>query len=131
MIGAPAVLAERLELLANLRVVVDLAVERDGDGAGIVHHRLRRVGREIDDGEPPVAERAAAIRSAPESHPVRTAMRHPVAHPRDDGRISRGPGRIECSDDAAHVPYESRETATLSGSSGSRRTWLRMTSSTR
>ena len=43
------------QLLAQLGVVVDLAVEDDDDGAVLVGHRLRAAG-DVEDREPPVAE---------------------------------------------------------------------------
>jgi hypothetical protein len=44
------------ELVSQLEVVEDLAVEHDGDASGRVAHRLRPA-HQIDDGEPGVAQR--------------------------------------------------------------------------
>src|SRR5690606_13591891 len=46
----------RLELFAELDVVVDLPVEDDGVAALGIDHGLVPLGREIEDGEPPEAE---------------------------------------------------------------------------
>ena len=54
MIGGEAV-AGALELLAQLDVIVDLAVEDDGDGLVLVEDRLL-AGGDVDDGEPPRPE---------------------------------------------------------------------------
>jgi len=43
------------ELVAQLGEVVDLPVEHDGDGAILVEHGLV-AGRQVDDGQAPVAE---------------------------------------------------------------------------
>jgi hypothetical protein len=84
VIGAPPVFAQRLELGSNIRMIVDLAVEDERDRPFVVHHRLRGVGREIDNRQAPVTERAAPIGRAPQARPVRAAVRHLVAHARDD-----------------------------------------------
>lgn len=57
--------AARAQLLAQLPEVVDLAVEGHPVAARRVRHRLVARGREVDDREPPVAERrprAAGVR---------------------------------------------------------------------
>ena len=76
VVRAPLVFAERLQLLPDLRVVVDLAVEGQGDGAGGVQHRLGRGVRQIDDRQPPMAEhrRSSDVHRPAPSGP-RCAMR--------------------------------------------------------
>jgi len=103
MVGAPAVLAERLEFLADRRMVVDFAVERHGHGAGVVHHRLIRFGGQIDDRQTAVCQRAPPIGRAPDADAVRSAMRHAVAHQRDNFGTRAGSLCFERSDDTAHV----------------------------
>src|SRR5262249_16219545 len=53
-------MARSVELRAQLRVVVDLAVEHDGDGLVLVPDRLTP-GVEVDDGEPAHAERESSF----------------------------------------------------------------------
>src|SRR5207247_1626349 len=53
------------QLLAQPEVVVDLAVEGDGDGAVLVLHRLRAGLREVDDREPPVPTAAGGAAASP------------------------------------------------------------------
>ena len=107
---APGVVAvpARLEPRANVGVVVDLAVVGEGYGSARIGHRLRRRGRQIDDCEPSVAEHRAAIRRLPQTEPVGTAVRHAIAHARDDfGRRAFREWMI-AADDAAHdylVPF--------------------------
>ena len=45
-----------LQLRAQLAVVVDAAVEDDGEAERLVDHRLRAARRQVDDREPPVRE---------------------------------------------------------------------------
>src|SRR5208282_1713026 len=57
--GAEAV-AARAQLAAERLEIVDLAVEHDGDAAVLVVERLR-AARDIDDGEPAMAEAQARL----------------------------------------------------------------------
>ena len=88
----------RLKLVAQLEVVVDLAVVDDPVAAvGVGHRLLRRVG-EVDDAEPTMAERnraGNAVEDAP-PRPVRPAMRDHV----DMARVGREAQR---KPDAAHL----------------------------
>ena len=102
MVGLPLVLAERLQLASKLGVVVDFTVEGERDRAGAVGHRLRRDVGQVDDRQAPVAERAVAIGRRPEADAVRAAVRHAIAHARDDVRIAGPPARSKAADNAAH-----------------------------
>ena len=79
----------RPQLLAQLEVVVDLAVEDEMEAAGGVGHRLQPGLAQIDDREPPVPERHRAGRRSELAPPrsVRPAMRDTV-----DSRPLRGEG---------------------------------------
>ena len=59
----PEAVPARLEPGAQLAVVVDLAVVGDPDRPVLVGHRLMAGGREVDDREPPMAERDALLRT--------------------------------------------------------------------
>ena len=92
----------RDQLLAQRQVVVDLAVEGDGDGAVLVVHRLRAVLREIDDREAAVSEGhrpGAEVAAA-----VGTAVRDDVGHPTQQ-RLIRGTILVAVYEaaDAAHA----------------------------
>jgi hypothetical protein len=63
-----------LQVLAQLRVVVDLAVDDDGDLAVLVRHRLAARLGQIDDREPAVAERDGAV--GVEAEAVGPAVHH-------------------------------------------------------
>src|ERR1043166_4712332 len=82
MIRDPLVLAERLQLAAQIGVVVDFAVEGDGDRLIAIAHRLSGSVRQVDDREP--------------------AMPHAIAHTRDHVRVARPAFRMKATDDAAH-----------------------------
>ena len=64
-----------LELAAQLPVVVDLSVEHDSIPRVRRRHRLRAIGRRIDDGEPPVREHDVVRRRYPHAFAVGSAMR--------------------------------------------------------
>ena len=70
--------AQRLELAPQLAVVVDAAVEHQRQAEHRVAHRLRRALRQVDDLEPPVAERDAPARD--HALAVRAAGGHRGVH---------------------------------------------------
>ena len=76
----------RCELVAQLDVVVDLAVLRDGDRAAVDRDRLMAAG-DVDDAQ---ARRAERRRSVDEQAAV---VRAAVAQRRDHRATSRGPDR--------------------------------------
>ena len=108
MIGGEAV-AGALELLAQLDVIVDLAVEDDGDRLVLVEDRLL-AGGDIDDGEPPRPERNA--RPLPEAGRVGPAMPQALRHP-FEGRSVVGPGEAS---DAAHPGLCATKESSISSS---------------
>jgi hypothetical protein len=63
-------------------MVVDFAVEDEDVTAARGGHRLPALHRQIDDREPPVAERDAGLRIDPHALPVRPAMREARRHAR-------------------------------------------------
>src|SRR6476661_1952294 len=67
----------RLELVPELPVVVDFAVEHDPDGAILVMNRLMS-GREVNDTQPPHAEPDALLDM--HAFVVRSAMPNHLAH---------------------------------------------------
>ena len=106
----------RDELFAQRQVVVDLAVEGDGDlGVVAAVHRLGAVGRQIDDRQAPVAERDRAFEEVAVA--VRAAVGDDVSHPAQQ-RLATGVLRrtlrvaIYEATDAAHrsseKPYRER-----------------------
>ena len=96
VIGLPLVLAERLQLAAQLGVVVDFAVERDRRplpsrfdiGCAAASDRSM-----IDSRRCPSAQWRS--RERPQAGAVRTTMRHAIAHPRDDVRTGSPIARDE------------------------------------
>ncbi len=72
-----------LEFRAQFAMVVDFAVEDDDVATARGCHRLSAVHRQVDDREPPVAERDAGLRIDPDPLPVRPAMREACRHPRE------------------------------------------------
>ncbi len=89
-----------LQTRAQLRVVVDLPVEHDGEAARGVRHRLRRRGREIHDGEAPVPEGHRPVREEP--LPVRPPVREGPGHRPDCRGIPRSARQAQVPRDAAH-----------------------------
>ena len=88
---------ERLELGAQLAVVVDAAVEDDRSEA--VAHRLRAALGQVDDRQPPVHE--ACVSVEPHAGAVRPARRERLAHPLERRAIRpRPPAQLDA--EAAH-----------------------------
>src|SRR5439155_13227306 len=88
---------------------VDLAAERDPDGAVLVRHRLMAVVGEVDDREPPVTERDALLRRVPGAAVVGAAVDEALAHRRHelfvDGEALPG------AEDAADPAHQSSTVA--------------------
>ncbi len=76
--------ALRGKLAAQLRRIIDLAVEHDDEPAPGRNHRLVAGGREIDDRQTPETDRKACRRIAPRIGVVRPAMGDRVGHSRRD-----------------------------------------------
>ena len=79
MIGAESV-AGVLQLAPERKMVVDLAVEGDPNGAVRIGHGLGGGIGKVDDGEPAVGEADAAVLGFPASLSVGSPVRHAVAH---------------------------------------------------
>ena len=94
------------EFLAQLAVIVDLAVEGDGVAATGAVHRLRAGRAQVDDGEPLMGEPRAPIVRQPQAVAVGAARRHAVVDALELGAIDRR-GDVEIGVDtgyAAHGP---------------------------
>ena len=91
------------ELVAELDVVVDLAVVRD-PVAALVRHRLV-AGLEVDDREAPVAEAGVATLVEPHALAVRAAMAEQLVHVRElpVERRDRLPAQVHDCADPAHA----------------------------
>ena len=90
----------RRQVRPKLGVVVDAAVEGDGQAGVGVGKRLGRGFAQVDDLQPPVAEARAPAQD--EAEAIRPARRHRRAHPFD--RLGRGRAAVESdlSANAAH-----------------------------
>ena len=93
------------ELAADVAVVVDLAVEGDDVAAVGGMHRLRAAGAEIDDGEPALAQRHAALGLDPDAAAVRPAMAQRVVHGFADRAQRVGSGRRPPIDHAGNTAH--------------------------
>ena len=65
-----------LELPAQCRIVVDLAVEDDDKPPVVADHRLRGALGEIEDGKPAMSKAAAPIFTPPRARSIRPAFTH-------------------------------------------------------
>src|SRR5690606_26687888 len=92
-----------LELAPELVVVVDAAVEGDGEPELGVDHRLGRPLAQVDDLQAPVPERHRSL--GPEPRPVRPSVAHRRCHPRHGGRVGRAPGEIDLTAEATHASF--------------------------
>src|SRR5918999_4016391 len=93
--------AALLESGAKGALVVDLAVDDDGDGAVLGVERLVAPG-DVDDGEPGVGERGGA--GAPDPLAVGPAVPKRLEHPLG-GVLAQGASRVEERADAAHQSW--------------------------
>jgi hypothetical protein len=95
--------AEGPQLAVELEVVVDLAVEDDAESAPLVGHGLA-AARDVDDGQPPVAERRLVRLQEPLG--VRAAVAQRPGHPLQDGKVLEGTMRATVtgvSGDSTHA----------------------------
>src|ERR1043165_9273309 len=113
--------AVRFEADAEFCVVVDLAVEDEPGVLVAAVHRLMTGGGEIDDRQTAKPEAAAMIIKKQVARVVRAAMRHLVAHSRDERSVDRSFARAVFPDstDAAHFTCYSDRTFTCSDRSSS------------
>src|SRR5579862_1550906 len=75
-----------LQLGPYVEVVVDLTVERDREAAAVAVHRLAACLRQIENGEPPMAEGNPRRRTGPVTLRIRSAIGQRVRHRFRDGR---------------------------------------------
>ena len=92
-------MAGRLQLAADVAVIVDFTIEGDDKSPIGRMHRLRAAGAEIDDGKPPLAQRHAAFGLDPDFAGVRPAMPHRLDH-----GISRWSARRQPTSPRANPP---------------------------
>ena len=95
-------MTERDQFGTQLDKVVDLAVERDPDRVVLVRQGLAGRIREVDDGQPAMAEDGGAVPQ--EIRPVRPPGRLGVEHPPDGEGIPRRGGGVQPEEprDPAH-----------------------------
>ena len=104
--------AAAFQFRPELRVVINLAVKGDPDGAIFIAHRLVAGGRKIDNSQPPLTKPNGS--GSPNAFIIRAAVSdHPV-HALNEGRIN-GLVRIkmELAGDATHRRYRSTSSASL------------------
>src|SRR5215510_12921462 len=92
------------QLFAQLREVIDLAVEDDAESTVVCPHRLSATC-EIQYRQPPVTQIDGLTRIRPHPFVIRPAMREGARHPLE---IRHG-SRSDEADDSAHAdlgPYE-------------------------
>ena len=80
-------MAACFELFAERRVVVDLAVKNEPGVFVAAVHRLMTGSREVNDRKPAEAETAMRVVKDQFAGIVRAAMRHLIAHSRDERRL--------------------------------------------
>src|SRR5215212_2662417 len=91
------------ELRAQVRKVIDLAVETDHVAAPSRHHRLSAGGGEIDDRQTAMAEEDPRRRVIPVAVSIRPAVTNGVGHRRESRQtIAHGVIRSPETGNAAH-----------------------------
>ena len=103
--------AGRLQLAADVAVIVDFAVEGDDVTPIRRMHRLRAAGTEIDDGEPALTERHAGLGLDPDRAGIGTAMPHRLDHGFADRAQRRTRGRRAPIDHARNAAHSITPTA--------------------
>src|SRR5512133_3054246 len=93
-------MAEANEDGAQFGIVVDGAVEDEGQPARRVHHRLSGALRQVDDRQAPMAEGDASV--GPATCRIRPAPRQAVAHAQDGGLIGLISVPAEFTGNATH-----------------------------
>ena len=86
--------------VAQLGVVVDLAIEDQPHRAVFVRHRLMSGFRQVDDRQPAQAETNGAVDVA--AGAVGAPMKHRIAHPLDVALVDSTPVEPHGGYDAAH-----------------------------
>ena len=96
------VMARGLEFRDEIRVVIDFAVEDNGDGFVFVEERLL-AGGDVDDRQAAVAQ--PHPRRGPHAKAVWSAVCNGIAHPLNPGRVDRlGCREVEYPGESAHWP---------------------------
>ncbi len=95
------VVAGRDQLFAQFRIVVDAAVEDDGQAERRVDHRLAGLFRQVDDLQPPVPEGDAPLRD--DAAAVGAARRKRFCHPCHGRRIGKRAIESDFSGNSTHI----------------------------
>ena len=102
-VAAPSALgkcATGLELGAQIRMIVDFAVEGQHEPPIGRKHRLVPRRRQVDDGQPAMAEADARLRVHPQADIVGTTVRHGIGHAFEQAGLD--PVGADNSGDPAH-----------------------------
>ena len=83
-----------LEFRAQLRIVVDLAVEHDDEPAVVTHHRLRSSVGEIDDREPSMPQAATPVPAPPHARSIGASCTHRLSRLQKLGFLRRAGRRV-------------------------------------
>src|SRR5207302_5548857 len=96
-------MARRQQIFAELRKVVNLAIEDNPDGLVLVRHRLMACGAEVDDAQAAVSQRDRLIGVGEnfDAAVVGAAMRNGSGHPTDQFLVGFTPD----SSDATHAMF--------------------------
>ncbi len=93
-------MTERLQLLAQFRVVVDGAIEDQCESGRVIAHGLRGTFRQVDDRQSPVSQRDRAVE--PGAAAVRSAPRERIRHPAEHAPVRRLSVKAQLTADSAH-----------------------------
>ena len=103
-VGEEAI-AQRFEFAAQLAVIVDAAVEDQGQAERRIAHRLRPALAQIDDLQPPVAEGDPALCN--DAFAIRPPWRLPGRHPGNRAGICRASIKGKLAAQTAHISMNS------------------------
>ena len=93
------------QLAAEFGIIVDAAIERDGEAKIGIHHGLASLLREVDDGQAPVAERRIAMDNQPGA--IRPPRRYRIHHFRLHEGRGLSPIKAHFTTDPTHGSYQS------------------------
>ena len=97
--------ANVFQFLAQIPVVVDAAVEDQGEPEVAVYHRLSAADRQVDDRQPPVAEGDGPV--GDDALEVGASRHHGTCHPSHRRYVGRPSVEADFSADATHVAFRS------------------------
>src|SRR5690348_16583832 len=102
----PVARSNAVEILTNLGVIVDLAVERNPEAPILIAHRLIRLRREVYDREPAVRQTDVYGRVDPKTGAVQPPVDHLIAQARQI-RLRNPKRAILKTQDANYSAHES------------------------